>query len=268
MMHTRTAGQLHTQTSLAADLRRAGLEQGMHVIVHASLKSLGPLSGGPVAVIRALMDVVTRSGTILMPTQSSNLSEPRHWRNPPVPRSWWRVMRRTMPAYEPAITPTLGMGVIPETFRKFPNVFRSRHPSHSFAAWGRRAEWIVSAQPFRDEMGPKSPLGKLHALDGRILLLGVDHGSNTTLHLAESLIAGWPRFSNGGPVLVHGRRFWKTWDEVDGDADRFPALGRAFERAHPVRMAKVGRATARLIPQRAIVDFAVPWLRRRLAAGA
>lgn len=258
--------RLHTRASVARDVRRLGVRTGMHVIVHSSLKAVGRVVGGPVAVIQALMDVVTPAGTIVMPTQSTGYTDPAHWMNPPAPRREWPVYRRAMPAYDARYTPTSikATGIIPETFRSFPGVMRSRHPAYSFAAWGRRARWITAGQPFADGLGRRSPLGKLYDLDGRVLLIGVWHGVSTSLHLAESLIEKWPKMTNGGPVLVRGKRRWLRWREPDGDSDRFAGLGRAFERVHPVRIGKVGDAESRLVSQRAMVDFAVPWLRRRL----
>ena len=81
-----------TRQSLADDLRALGVEAGMTLIMHSSLKSLGWVCGGPVAVIQALMDVVTASGTIVVPTQTSDYSDPALWQHPPVPQSWWQIM--------------------------------------------------------------------------------------------------------------------------------------------------------------------------------
>ena len=55
-----------------------------------------------------------------MPTHTGDNSEPSNWENPPVPESWWDVIRAEMPVFDPKLTPTRGMGIIPETFRKFP----------------------------------------------------------------------------------------------------------------------------------------------------
>ena len=77
-----------TRRSLAADLRQLGLEPGAVVIVHSSLSSLGWVCGGSVAVALALMDVLTESGTLVIPTHSAEYSDPGKWENPPVPESW------------------------------------------------------------------------------------------------------------------------------------------------------------------------------------
>ncbi|TME55659.1 MAG: AAC(3) family N-acetyltransferase, partial [Chloroflexi bacterium] len=89
-----------TRQSLANDLRVLGVEAGMTLIMHSSLKSLGWVCGGPVAVLQALMDVVTPSGTIVVPTQTGEYSDPAQWQHPPVPESWRQIIYDTMPAFD------------------------------------------------------------------------------------------------------------------------------------------------------------------------
>ena len=95
-----------TRQTLATELFHAGLTPGMTVIVHSSLSSLGWVCGGSVAVVQALMDVITPDGTIVMPTHSGDLSDPAAWEAPPVPSEWWPIIRETMPAFDPKVTPT------------------------------------------------------------------------------------------------------------------------------------------------------------------
>lgn len=64
----------NTIETITKDLKALGVEKGMTIIVHSSLSSIGWISGGAVAVVEALMKVVTEEGTIIMPTQSSDLS--------------------------------------------------------------------------------------------------------------------------------------------------------------------------------------------------
>ena len=146
-----------TRASLAGDLRRLGLESGDIVLVHSSLSSLGWVCGGAVAVVRALLDTVGPGGTAVVPTQTGDNSDPKHWQHPPVPRSWWPVIREHMPAFDPAVTPSRGMGVIPEVVRTWPGAVRSDHPHTSFAAVGPAAAELMAGHRLDSELGEESP---------------------------------------------------------------------------------------------------------------
>ena len=94
-----------TVSTLTRDLRTLGVRPGMVLLVHSSLSAMGWVCGGPVAFILALQNVLRSYGTLVMPAHSGDLSDPSLWENPPVPKSWWETIRRTMPAYDPELTP-------------------------------------------------------------------------------------------------------------------------------------------------------------------
>ena len=204
----------------------------MTVIVHTALSKLGWVNGGAVALIQALMDTLTPEGTLVMPAHSGSLSDPVHWCNPPVPLEWQQTIRDTMPAYEPEITPTSCIGVVPEVFRNFPGVLRSSHPAVSFTAWGKQAAFITSGHELNYPLGDGSPLARLYDLGGYVLLIGVGHDRNTSLHLSENRSGLMTIEKQGAPVLENGTRVWREFDDIDGDSDDFPPIGEAYEQAH------------------------------------
>ena len=252
-----------TRETLAADLRGLGLHSGMVVIVHSSLSSIGWVSGGSVAVVQALLDVITPDGTLIMPAHTGEYSDPSYWQHPPVPEAWWQIIRDTMPAFDPRVTPTRGMGRIAETFRTWPGTLRSSNPQDSFAAWGRYAEFITANHALEDGLGEQSPLARIYDLDGDVLLLGVPYGNNTSFHLGESRVPGGRMILQGAPIMENGQRVWKAFNTLEVNSDCFDVLGVDFEKVHPVKISLVGSATTRLFSQRVAVDFAQRWITQK-----
>lgn len=256
-----------TVDSLAAELGELGVEPGMVLLVHSSLSQLGWVAGGAQAVVLALLEAVGPDGTLVMPTHSY-LTDPATWYDPAVPETWWPVIRQHLPAFDPALTPTRGMGAIVECFRHTPGVRRSSHPSVSFAAWGRHSQQVVADHSLDDDLGEGSPLARVYDLDGQVLL-GVGHDNNTSLHLAEYRAAfpGQRWEDQGSPVLVDGMRRWVRYQNLVGDASDFERLGQDFSaESGQERRGPVGATQARLMAQRAVVDYAVAWMEQHRTA--
>jgi aminoglycoside 3-N-acetyltransferase len=251
-----------TVRSLVDDLHSLGVAPGALLLVHSSLSRLGYVAGGAPAVVKALITAVGPGGTIVMPAFSGDLSDPSRWVAPPVPESWWPEIREHTPAFDAAITPPREMGAIVDCFLRFTGVHRSAHPRDSFAARGPAASRIIDDHPLAYALGERSPLARVYELDGHVLLLGVDHGNNSSLHLAEYRadlpVTDW--ISEGSPVLVDGVRTWVTYPDRAGNSDDFAALGEAFASTGHEHRGPVGSGTGRLMRQRDIVDFGIRWI--------
>jgi aminoglycoside 3-N-acetyltransferase len=192
-----------------------------------------PVEGGPLGLIAALRDAIGPHGTLVMPTMTDGET-----------------------VFDPKTSPTDGMGITAELFWRQPGVMRSGHPGGSFAAAGPHAADICAPQPLSPPHGPDSPVGRVHALGGQVLLLGVGHSENTTLHLAESLASAPPCI-----VVVDDVPQLIDIPETDHCCRCFQQMDEWLRQRSLQREGLVGRATARLIESRDVVDTAVRQLR-------
>jgi aminoglycoside 3-N-acetyltransferase len=219
------------------ELRHLGVREGGVLLVHTSFRAVRPVAGGPLGLIRSLQAVLGPQGTLVMPTMTDGET-----------------------VFDPRSTPTDSMGITAELFWRQPGVLRSTHPGGSFAAAGPLAPHICAPQPLSPPHGPDSPVGRVHALNGQVLLLGVTHSENTTLHLAEAL-AGVP-YSVSHPCAVEADGVVKTVliPETDHCCRGFQ-LADHWLRVHSLqREGKVGNAHARLCDARSLVMLAVEHL--------
>ncbi|MBM7633023.1 aminoglycoside N(3)-acetyltransferase [Geomicrobium sediminis] len=245
-----------TKTSLVRDLRSLGVSSGMTIIVHSSLKSIGWVVGGAVTVVAALQEVLTEEGTLIMPAHSADVSDPRDWQNPSIPKEWIEEVMIEMPAFDPLRTPTFMMGAIPEAFRTSPHVVRSHHPMHSFSVWGKNSAEVIKHHALNHGLGEVSPLSYIYDQDGFVLMIGTDYGTNTSMHLGEHRADTQQRIiERMSPMMEDGQKVWKDFQELDYDEERFSEIGVKFEETHVVHTGNVGDAASKLFSQRAIVDF-------------
>lgn len=251
-----------TKKSISEDLKNLGIEKGDILLVHSSLSSLGWICGGAQTVIMSLIDAVGEEGSVVMPTHSGDWSDPVEWGNPAVPEKWHKIIYDNMPAYDPDLTPTRGIGKIPELFRTFPNIIRSSHPQGSFCASGKFKEKIIENHSLTPQFGMESPLGALYNLEkAKVLLLGVGYDSCTSFHLGETLVgAKVLKRRTGTAMMVENKRSWKWFDDYEYNSDDFSELGKAFEGRHKVTKKNVGNAECRLFSLREAVDFSKEWL--------
>jgi aminoglycoside 3-N-acetyltransferase len=250
-----------TKAKLIEEFQLMGLKTSDTLLVHTSLSKFGYIIGGAVTLIQALQEVVSE-GSIMMPTQTGDNSNPEGWKNPPVSTSWISLIKEHTPAFDPAITPTRGMGRVPELFRTMPGVVRSNHPIDSFAVWGKNKEGIVKAQPLAPAFGDDSPLGYLVKNQGKVLLLGVGYESCTLLHYAEALLDPDLSEEQQCAVMIDGQRKWITYQDARVNTIDFNKVGDAYENEHPFHIRKIGLASVRVIDASALHTFALDYMKK------
>jgi aminoglycoside 3-N-acetyltransferase len=219
--------------AVVAQLRALGIMRGGVLVVHTAFSKVRPVEGGPVGLIDALRAALGPDGTLVMPSMSD---DDEH-------------------VFDPATSPCIGMGVVAETFRGLPGVLRSDSP-HAFAAIGPEAAAITAPHPIDVPHGLDSPVGRVHERDGQVLLLGVGHDADTTIHLAEELAGVRYRLPKWAMVRRDGAEVRHDYGEIDHCCERFNQLDDWLDAERLQRRGVVGRAQARLARSRDIVSVA------------
>ena len=262
---------MHTETALAADLRRLGIRPGDLVMVHASLKAIGPVEGGAKAVVDALRSAVGPEGT-LMGYASWDRSPYEETLNG---ARLDEEQRRAWPPFDPATAGSYrGFGLLNQFLVDTPGARRSAHPDASMVAVGPLAARLTEPHRLGEALGKGSPIDRFVEIGGRVLLLGAPLDSVTVLHYAEAIadIPGKRRVTYEMPILgPDGQTVWQRAEDFDsnGILDRFAIEGQpdavetiatAYAALGRHREGRVGSAHCRLIEARDIVAFGVAYL--------
>ncbi|HEX6154957.1 MAG TPA: AAC(3) family N-acetyltransferase [Burkholderiales bacterium] len=218
---------------LIDQLRALGVRPGGVLLVHSALSRVGV---SPDELIEALLAVLGAAGTLVMPSMADDDDVP--------------FDRGTMPCR--------ALGVVADTFWRMPGVRRSDNP-HAFAAFGPQAVHITRPHPVDIPHGVDSPPGRVFQLDGSVLLLGVGHDCNTTLHVAEAIAGVRYRQPKYATVLENGRARRYEYGETDHCCEKFALLDTWLGQRQ--KIAVVGKAQARLARSRDIVAAALVHLR-------
>jgi aminoglycoside 3-N-acetyltransferase len=206
---------VHSRQELAEAFSALGVAPGDTVMVHASVRAVGPIAGGPDQIHLAIKDALTDRGTLMMyascPDHYDEVGRGLH------PGSIERVILEKLPPFD-ALTARAARdnGTLVEFFRSYPGTTVNHHPAR-FAVWGAQAMHLISEQPWDFAFGRGSALDRFVALDGKILLIGCDHDNVTFLHYAEHIldVPGMRIAVFEVPVLENGVRVWKEMKEID-----------------------------------------------------
>jgi aminoglycoside 3-N-acetyltransferase len=261
---------MHSRETLARDFRKLGVEPGDTIMLHASIRAVGEVAGGPDYIHLALSDALTADGTLMMYASCPQYYDEvgRGHLSPEQERD----LLESLPPFD-ALTARCARdnGALVELFRTWPGT-RVNHHVARFAVRGGDAAFLLSEQPWDDAFGHGSALERLVALDGRILLLGSDHDAVTFLHYAEHIVDITDKIvvHFKVPVLEQGRRVWKDMREIDtGDVAHAHWPDRFFARIVDTYLNRtgndgglVGAARSHLIDARGLLAFALDVMQR------
>lgn len=267
------------RASLVTDLRALGVRPGSLVMIHASLRAVGPVYGGPDEVHLAVQDACAPGGTVMMYVGCQDGFDD-------VGRGVYSAgQEAAMLAHQPVFDPQVAraardLGALAEFFRSYPGTVCSTAVDGRVAARGARAAWLVADQPLDYDVGRGSPFEKLCEAGGDVLLLGSSYDEVTLLHYAEH-VADIPdrrvvRFQV--PVRVNGERVWRACEQYDTSGagvhpswppDFFARIVGAFVRRHSGTAActtgRVGNADSVRCSAQALAQHAIAIMEARAA---
>jgi aminoglycoside N3'-acetyltransferase len=255
------------------ELAQPGIVSGDTIMVHVSLRAVGPIEHGAAGLVRALDAAVGADGTLLM---TVGARDDCAWVNDRPEAERAGLLAGTEPFDYRATPADPEVGVLAEVFRQTPGTLASDHPEGRFAARGRLAEDVLVSVPWDDYYGPGSPLERFTDARGKVLRLGADTNTVTLLHYAEYL-AEVPHKRRvrrhrvvAGP---HGPevRVIECLDDADGivdypGEDYFAAILEAYLRERTAAIGLVGNATSELLDASDLVAFASRWMTDHLSA--
>jgi aminoglycoside N3'-acetyltransferase len=258
---------------ITTDLRRLGVASGDLLMVHASLRAIGPVVGGADGLLDALAAAVGPDGTLLMTLGAGNdwgwVNEHPEYRR--------RELLLDAVPFDCLVTPAApDVGVLAEVFRTRAGTVVSDHPEGRFGASGRRAKALLANVPWNHYYGPRSPLERFLRARGRVLRLGADVDTVTVLHYAEYLTPVRPKRRVRRHSVVKTRR-GRRYRVVEGLDDEFGIVDYPGEdyfgqilcqylATEPASVGLVGGATSELIDARRLVAFGSDWMAEHFTA--
>lgn len=234
--------QIWTKSVLIEQLKACKITLGDIVEVHASLKSIGYIAGGPQTLIDAIMDVIGLEGTIVMAAQAHDNSEPAFFEHPPIEVKDFDNFRLERPVNRGKLENFRHMGELAKALMMRPNSYISSHPQMAFVALGKYAKWITQNHPLNAELGIDSPLGKCLELKSKVCLIGVEYDNATGLHLGEHMSGLRSHILQGARLLVRGESQWVQFNAINYDSDDFIEVGKRLEAKHRVNLGRLGQA--------------------------
>src|ERR1700733_3057390 len=261
---------MHSTEKLTNDFFHLGIRAGDTVMLHAAVRAVGEVAGGPDAIHLALKTALTSEGTLMMYASCPRYHDELGRGNLTIEQE--RDIREKLPVFDPLTARSdRDNGTLVEFLRTYPDSRVNYHVAR-FVFWGKQSEHLMSSQPWNYAFGSDSQPERFLMLDGKIVLLGSDHDAVTFLHYVEH-IADFPgkriaRYQV--PVMENGRRVWRAMEEFDTSGDGVHANwpDRFFAKIVDSLLvktknngARVGNAKTYILSARELVDFALPLMK-------
>lgn len=260
-----------TKKQLVTQIKKLGLGRGQTIMLHASVKSIGNIIGGPKTIINAILEILTQDGTLMMLVAWEN--SPYNIFNTSFQEDidkWPEHKRQKCPSFnqKSSKADTKKMGILSECLRTYPGSVRSRHPL-GYAAVGKLAQDILKDQQWQYREGLGSPLEKLCNAGGYVLLLGAPTETVTLLHFSENIanIQNKKIIHYKMPIIQNGKRVWKEIEEYDfvngivpWPDDYFKSIVDEYIQENNGLQGIVGFADSYLFDANDLNNFAVNWM--------
>jgi aminoglycoside 3-N-acetyltransferase len=270
---TTPSDRLVTKSALKTYFSELGITAGQTVMLHISVKSIGWLVGGPEIVIRALTEMLGKEGTLMMYTG---------WEDSPYTMEGWSEAKKKAylqecPPFDPETArAVVDWSVLAEMLRKWPGAKRSMHPDGSFCALGKHADYLTKDHSLKYGYGVNSPLGKLIALEGKVVLIGSPLNNVTLLHHSEDRanIPGKRIVTYTVPMLnKNGQAEWVEMEEYDTSksivdwyiGDYFLKIMNQYLTDFQIVSRKVGNARSYLLDAAHLNSYAISWMEKHLS---
>jgi aminoglycoside 3-N-acetyltransferase len=232
---------------VVSGFRKLKIESQSPVVAHGSLSAFGEVRGGAETVLAALLATVD---DVMMPAftyKTMIIPETGPQANAMTYGSG-HDLNQMAEFFTPAMPADPLMGVLPEKLRHMPEARRSGHPILSFTGIGVDA--ALQAQTLAE---PLAPIRVLSEAGGWVMLIGVDHTSNTSLHYAEKLA---------------GRRQFTRWALTPTgilECPGFPGCSDGFQKAAPLlsdltQEVQIGDAHILALPLNEMIQRIKSWL--------
>lgn len=237
-----------TRQDLALQLAGLGVGSAPLLMVHASLRKIGPIEGGAGALLDSLFEAMAPNGTLVMPL-GADLSAP----------------------FDAQATPAdPENGALAELFRRRKGTAVNDHAAARFGANGGDSAWLLDPIALHDYYARGSALERFTMRNGQVLRLGANPDTITLTHYAEYLaeIPDKRRVKRRYVRADNGEQWIESLDDTDGilegeGGDYFSQIFMDFRDAGHVAVGRVGNCDAETFRAQAFVRYAVEWLERR-----